>query len=307
MPTIVAVVILVAMVIGACGPEQPLASSQTESASSTQTEVKKQGPALWTINKERGRIWFFGSVHVLPRGETWLTPELAAAIDGADAVVLEIPFKEAQSLAMQVYVMQNAFSLSQPALSSQGSEKQRQALAKAAATAGLEPYQIDQMRPWFASITLTMSLLTKSGYDPNNGVDQFINREAQARKKEMLYFESARQQIDFFINLPEEVQGEMLRDTVDEINESPDMVDKMVAAWRAGDLGNLAKLANDSYTCPELEKILLTDRNARWVEKIKTWLDDPKSYLVVVGAGHLVGEDSVIDMLRDDGVEIDGP
>lgn len=265
------------------------------------------GPALWTIQKDKGQIWFFGSVHVLPKGQDWRTPALTDALEKADAVVLEIPLADAAAMSMQVYVATNALSLTQKPLREQIPETERDAYDKAARTAGLEPYQLDQMKPWFASITLTMSLLQKSGFDPSNGVDQHIETEAKAKSKEMLYFETARQQIDFFINLPLDVQMDMLRDTVSEINENPDLVSKLVEAWRTSNVDEMGKLANDSYTGPELQKILLIDRNARWVEKIGEWMKDDKSYLVVVGAGHLAGGDSVIAMLRDKGIEVEGP
>ena len=270
-------------------------------------KAERSGPALWTIDKAKGHIWFFGSVHVLPKGEQWRTPELTQALEATDAIVLEIPFADAQSMTMQAYLITSGFSLSQQPLSKQGTPDQQAAFAKAAHAAGLEPYQIDQMKPWFAAISLTMGLLVKSGYDPNNGVDQHIDREADQRGKERLYFESAREQLDLFINLPADTQMKMLRDTVSEINDNPKMVDDLVAAWRSADVKNLSKLANDSYTSPELEKVLLTDRNERWVTQIDSWLKDDKNYLIVVGAGHLAGEDSVIAMLRNKGVKVKGP
>lgn len=267
----------------------------------------ESGPALWKIQKNKGQIWFFGSVHVLPKGQDWRTPALTAAMEAADAVVLEIPMADAAAMSMQVYVATNALSLTQTPLREQLPENEREAYDKAVRTAGLEPYQLNQMKPWFAAITMTMSLLQRSGFDPSNGVDQHIENEAKAKSKEMLYFETARQQIDFFITLPPDVQLEMLRDTVSEINENPNLVDSLVEAWRTSNVDEMGKLANDSYTSPELQKILLTDRNARWVEKIGDWMNDDKSYLIVVGAGHLAGSDSVIAMLRDKGVEVEGP
>jgi uncharacterized protein YbaP (TraB family) len=305
---ILAAALFAATVLGSCQPEaDQRGGSNVTPVSIDRIEAKKEGPALWTIEKSKGHIWFFGSVHVLPPGQDWRTPELEAAMKAADVVVLEIPFDEARSIIMQGYVLSQAISLSQPALSTQGTEEEQAALAKAARAAGLEPYQLDKMRPWFASISLTMSLLTKAGFDPNNGVDQHIDEEAKRLGKERQYFESAREQIDFFITLPEDVQMQMLRDTVTEINENPEMVDKLIEAWRNSDLENLGELTNDSYTSPELEKVLITDRNVRWVKRIDEWLDDDKSYLIVVGAGHLAGDDSVVALLRDRGVEVDGP
>jgi uncharacterized protein YbaP (TraB family) len=45
-------------------------------------------------------------------------------------------------------------------------------------------------------------------------------------------------------------------------------------------------------------------RNRNWISQIMRLLDQPDNYLVIVGAMHLVGPDSVVAMLEDRGVEI---
>ena len=43
-------------------------------------------------------------------------------------------------------------------------------------------------------------------------------------------------------------------------------------------------------------------RNRKWIAKIEALLDDDKNYLVIVGTAHLVGQDSVIELLKKDGI-----
>ena len=75
--------------------------------------------------------------------------------------------------------------------------------------------------------------------------------------------------------------------------------DAMVAAWHAGDEAQLAAMMNQM---PKRNRLaLLRDRNAAWIPKIEAMLDGSDDVLVIVGAGHLVGEDSVIAMLREKG------
>mgnify|MGYP006146283647 FL=1 len=52
---------------------------------------------------------------------------------------------------------------------------------------------------------------------------------------------------------------------------------------------------------PALYARMLTDRNAAWVPQIEQLLRGADDVLVVVGAGHLVGEQSVVEMLRQRG------
>ena len=77
----------------------------------------------------------------------------------------------------------------------------------------------------------------------------------------------------------------------------------MVQAWQHGDTawfeGQLAsELGND----PALYQSVLAARNRKWIPKIEALLDDDKNYLVIVGTGHLIGRNSVIDLLKKDGI-----
>ena len=45
-------------------------------------------------------------------------------------------------------------------------------------------------------------------------------------------------------------------------------------------------------------KLLLQDRNTRWVPKVKQLLTEATPTMVLVGAGHLCGKDSLVELLR---------
>jgi uncharacterized protein YbaP (TraB family) len=52
---------------------------------------------------------------------------------------------------------------------------------------------------------------------------------------------------------------------------------------------------------------LLDDRNQAWVVQIEKMLDEDATFLVTVGAGHLVGPTGVPALLRADGYTVEGP
>jgi uncharacterized protein YbaP (TraB family) len=56
---------------------------------------------------------------------------------------------------------------------------------------------------------------------------------------------------------------------------------------------------------PAMYARLLTDRNAAWVPQIEQMLRGGDDVLVVVGTAHLVGEHSVVQMLRQRGYTVE--
>ena len=94
-------------------------------------------------------------------------------------------------------------------------------------------------------------------------------------------------------------QVAFLNSTVKELDQLGPMLDKMVVLWGKGDPDALAVTMNESLAAtPELAKVLLWDRNARWADKIKERLRQPGTVFVAVGAGHLAGDHSVQEYLK---------
>ena len=77
----------------------------------------------------------------------------------------------------------------------------------------------------------------------------------------------------------------------------------MVHAWQRGDTHWFeTHLESDLKQDSGLYQSILGARNRKWVPKIEALLNDDKNYLVIVGAGHLAGSGSVIDLLKKDGI-----
>jgi uncharacterized protein YbaP (TraB family) len=79
----------------------------------------------------------------------------------------------------------------------------------------------------------------------------------------------------------------------------------MVQAWQRGDTAALATLLERGFDAfPDLYGPLTVTRNLRWVQVLDGLLDRDDDYLVIVGALHLVGEDSLVDLLRARGFAV---
>ena len=79
----------------------------------------------------------------------------------------------------------------------------------------------------------------------------------------------------------------------------------MGAAWQAGDQRALeeAFVGDMRRDYPELYKVLIADRNAAWADELKQKLAGSGVSFVAVGAGHLVGPDSVQAELEKLGIK----
>ena len=97
----------------------------------------------------------------------------------------------------------------------------------------------------------------------------------------------------------------MLLQTLKESEELQTLMDSIILAWRRGDVTYLEEtLLADMQRYEELNKVLVVDRNHRWLEQIRDLLTHDNDYLVVVGALHLVGDSGVPRLLRSEGINV---
>jgi len=260
-------------------------------------------PALWAIRDQDSTIYLFGTIHVLKPSTQWRSPRIDQALKASDDLVIEVLGADDPAV-MQPLVMQYGLDRATPLsrkLSPQDL-KRAQALAQAA---GMPPQAMEVMRPWLASISLAMLPVIKAGYDPRSGVEQVVSAEMKAAGKPASSLETAEQQIRFFADMSTPVEVEMLRATLDDAEAGPAKIDDMVAAWAAGDIQVLEEqfITEMKTNYAEVYGVLLTDRNRDWAGQLKTKLDGSGVSFVAVGAGHLVGPDSLQAQLATLGVQ----
>lgn len=170
---------------------------------------------------------------------------------------------------------------------------------------GIDPSLLNRFQPWFAAMTLVQLQLMKMGLAPTSGVEQRFTTRAVADQKPIHGLETLREQLSMLAGLPARQQREFLLYSIDDADRMAEEIDELLSAWRRGDSKALANLLAEGFEqYPDLYRPLTVDRNRRWLGQIEALLDDREDYLVVVGTLHLVGKDSVIELLQAKGHKV---
>ena len=272
-------------------------------------DQKTDAPALWKIDGPKGDVYLFGSVHLLPQGVNWLTPALDAALNEAQVVVFEIDLDESKNpAAMQQLIAKLGVLPAGQLLRKLLAPEQRAKYERVLTSLGLPAPNLDPLRPWLAAVTIGVQWIVAKGYDPNSGVDEKIWAWGQQNGKQLAHLEGIEEQLGAFAGLSLEQEIEFLIVTVEQIDEMPTMLDDLVNAWRKGDTQRLDKVLNaDMDEFPVLRDRLLKRRHEKWLPQIENMIAGGRTHVIVVGTAHLVGKDSVIAMLRAQGMTVDGP
>ena len=263
-------------------------------------------PAMWRVKGTHGTIYLFGSIHVMKPEVKWETPKVKDALAASDVVYLEVKDIDPASMAaMQPIVLQMGMDAEHP-LSGKISKADVELMDSAAKGLGLPGEQMfEPMRPWMASMVLSMLPASKAGFAVDSGVDGKIAAEAKDLGKPIKGFETAEEQMHFLADIPEAEQVEMLHKTLVDMPKSATELNEMVADWTNGEVDKIAAMENDEMKTkyPALYDKLLLKRNEKFAEVLAGLLKDPATgtVFVTIGAAHLAGPDSVMKMLEKKG------
>jgi uncharacterized protein YbaP (TraB family) len=264
-------------------------------------------PAAWHVTRPGGggELWLLGSVHYL-RDEDYPLPAVVDELYArAEIVVMELDLDVLDPLLSQSRFLAAAMLPAGQKLPDVLSDEVY-ARAKAQADAlGIDLALLERFEPWLVAVTMLDLGMSRLGYRADRGLEQYLLQKARADRKEILGLETLETQIAVFDGLSDVEQQAMLEQTLEELNEAAEAMSQMIAAWRAGELDDLADVLMQEFAAfPSLYTTLVVNRNADWVESLEGFLADPRPHLVVVGALHLVGEHSVIKSLAARGLQV---
>ncbi len=260
-------------------------------------------PALWEVRDDDSALWLFGSFHVLPETVEWRTPLFDQTLAEADAVVFEADVRPAAMTAIGAEAFARGIYTDGRLLTDVIDGETETQFRAVATELGLPIGSLLAMRPWFAALTITTGATAAIGYTAE-GVEYVLQPEITAEKQ--VYLESGAEQLDVLAAAPDAEQIALFKATLEEIDSMAKVLDKMVSNWANGTPERLAELfvtEAGAYGDAFMERLIYA-RNRNWLPRLETLLAENSEALVVVGAGHLIGEGSVIDLLEKAGYEV---
>jgi uncharacterized protein len=264
-------------------------------------------PALWEIQNSSGKgaLYLFGTFHLLPKTTQWQTPQFDKKIKSAKKYVFELTETEMKSPQGQQLLLSKGMLPESQTLETIVGPELFAKVDAAGKTVGVPAVVLNRMRPWMASILLGVQAAKVAGMEPGLGVEAVLQARAASAKLPVMGLETMADQVEALAALDDDGAQEMLAETANELANADKIFAEMLTAWASGDSRKIeAVFLNDIQNYPKAYDALLKQRNLRWLPKLEALLAERTSVLVAVGAGHLVGPDGVVALLRAKGYTI---
>jgi uncharacterized protein YbaP (TraB family) len=273
-------------------------------AGAAATQAAPPNALLWRASTPTGTLYLLGSVHVLRPQDLPLPAPVLQAYGDSSELLLELDMDAIEPGELERALVE--FGTAAPArplrvaLGERYPEIRRKLVA-----AGYDPEALDRFDPWFVSTAIVNSAMAQLGFKADLGVESQLTRRAREDGKPISGLETITQQLGLFESLDADTQALMLSETLDQLDELSPITRRTVAAWRAGDVETLRTELIESFEEQrKLYDLLVTARNRSWIPALVRLLETPETELVVVGALHVIGDQSVISMLRERGVSV---
>ncbi|MCG2613589.1 TraB/GumN family protein [Terrimonas sp. NA20] len=288
--------LLTFLVLNSCAQK-----SKTKQANSTAEEKT----LLWKIsgNGLEKPSYLFGTIHVLCKDDAVLSDNLLTAIANADNVYLEVDLSNMlEAFSVLSKMQMKGDTTLKDLLSKEDYAKVRAHFEKEGT---MLPFSVlEKYKPILASSLLMQGDLP---CDKHTAMEQEIMTVAKKHSKKIKGLETMSYQAEVLDGIPYKMQAQQLVSYVDQAKNgdstSQDFT-RLMDAYREQDLHKLeALMLKDEAGIAEYSEILLFNRNRNWIEKMKQVLPG-HSFVFAVGAGHLPGEQGVINLLRKAGYTV---
>ena len=262
-------------------------------------------PAAWHVRNGESELWLLGSMHYLREQDYPLPPIIDSLYDRVDTLVMELDLDDLDVGATQQSFVAAGLMPAASTLQSVLDPAVYKSATARAADLGLPMLMFDRLKPWLVALTMMDLGMSRLGYQSSQGLEQYLVGRSLEDGKQIIGLESVDDQINIFDSLSWRDQQALLLQTLQDLEAPEATMHELSEAWRSGSLDELAALLSEEFGAyPELETELVSGRNKRWIGALEALLKNDESYLVVVGALHLVGRDSVVELLLARGYEV---
>ena len=277
--------------------------------------VASQAQLLWKVsgNGLARPSYIMGTYHFAPASMMEKIPGMQQALDGCDIVVGEIDKEEMMGQDAQ---MKMGFAMMAPPDSTldklftpEEYAVVEQVFDKYFGNMGVKLSQMNMLKP--SAISVQMQAMQAVKYFPNFNENELIDMAVQTRANEMgrpsVGLETMEEQIELLFNGSLKEQAQDLLDACKKDDLFTVQSSALVEAYMAQDLAKIEQVMTDPEIGgddAEAMDALIYDRNRDWAEKLDKMIPE-RAALICVGAGHLPGDQGLLQLLRNRGYTVE--
>ncbi len=257
---------------------------------------------LWKIsgNGLNKPSYLFGTIHLIcPKDYVW-TPAMKTAFSESEKIGLEMNINDPKVMRE---VSEGIVDPDGKKLTDYYTPDQFKMLKKFFKDSiGMDLSMFNSMKPMAVLSMLEMKCakcLMPQSYEEK------MAQDARSTNKQIFGLEEASEQIDVLSTVPTDTAVQNLLEAPNDFSKSKEEYQKLIDAYKAQDLPRLFEMiATREGGLGDKKASFLDNRNIKWIPRMSERMKY-NSVFFAVGAGHLDGENGVIQLLRKAGYKVE--
>jgi uncharacterized protein len=262
---------------------------------------KTYNTLLWQIsgNGLQAPSYLFGTFHLLCKDEIHFSEILKQAVAGSKEVYLELDLDDPATLMGGLMLMNMKGGKKLKDFYTTEEYKRLTGFFKDSLKTPIALFQ--QMKPAFLESLLYPKMMPCNAA---GSVEESIMQLAKKAGKQIKGLETMAFQASVFDSIPYKKQAEELLHTIDSMEQARVYFGLMLSAYKEQRLDKIENIINNpEFGSTENQDVLLDNRNKNWVGQLKEIMKK-QSVFIAVGAGHLVGKNGLIALLKAAGYTV---
>lgn len=268
---------------------------------------------LWKVSKANSHVWVLGSIHMADSSFYPLPSVIMNAFKESSALVVEMNVSD-DSVLNELTSISNDLGLlpSGQKIKDVIPDSTYFHLDSLLSSWGLTIEFSENYRPWMAAMQISAIAIQRTGFSSDWGIDFYLMDEALEQGKEIISLETPTTQVEALATPSDALGAYYLQSTLKEIARIDEMIQKIGCAWKTGNDTLLRTLLNPKkdQKSEEMKKALnqkiYLERNLMMADRIELFLNNEQRYFIVIGAGHLIGEeDNILQLLGQKGFQVE--
>ncbi len=261
---------------------------------------------LWKVygNGASDTSYLYGTIHMIEKKDFKITPQIKRTFKRANTLVMEVNL-EMDDQTKKVIAKQIMFPNRKTIKDYLSLSDYQYFHSYMIDTLKIMPLKVtiyEMMTPFFLQAIILKEQMNKA-------VSYEEKYAKMAKKKEKLFVETMQEQLNIVAGDSLDVQADkLIKDMragkMNAKKEFKQMTDLYVQQDLQGLYNYIVQSMAESEENPlkskEMIAKMLVNRNKNWIPKLENWMKT-KSLFIAVGAGHLAGEEGVINLLKKEG------
>ncbi|WP_299522703.1 TraB/GumN family protein [Winogradskyella sp.] len=261
---------------------------------------KLENSTLWKIegNGLEKPSYLFGTIHITC--DATLEADVVKALDETSQIVMELDMDDP---SMQAKMLTNMY-LSDGKTIKDFVSKEDYIIVDSLFINNMDMSlkMMENVRPFY----LTSMFYPQMIDCPMQSFELELMKVAEEQDEEIFGLETIEEQLKVFEDIPLEDQyADLIRMAKDNLEYDKTIFAKILEVYQSEDISLMLEMMNDenNKTVSNHQDILLENRNKNWISKIGDFAKEQPTFFGV-GAGHLAGENGVINLLRQAGYTV---